>query len=314
MGPIHHMNFASLDLNLLRVFDALMREKSATRAGEEVGLPQPAVTAALNRLRRLLDDRLFVRRGAEMTPTPRAEALAGPVREALASLEHALTGEARFDPATASRTYTLMGADFFSMLLMPGLYRQIAAEAPGVRLRLVDSARGDVERLLHEDAIDVALERPLPMPEWVSSELLFPSPFAIIAAAGHPAIAAAGVEPGKPLPLDLFCALPQALRSIDGGLTGAVDDALAQVGRTRRVVLALPQFQAVAKAVSESQLIAAVPEQFARAVAADMGLALYAPPIPIAVPDIRMYWRRRHDKNPAHLWLRVKILELLEGL
>jgi DNA-binding transcriptional LysR family regulator len=314
MGRVPRMNFASLDLNLLRVFDALMREKSATRAGEQVGLSQPAVTAALNKLRRLLDDRLFVRQGAELTPTPRAEALSGPVRDALASLELALTGEARFDPATASRTYTLMGGDFFSMLLMPGLHRRIAAEAPGVRLRLVDSARGDVERLLHEDAIDVALERPLPMPEWVSSELLFPSPFAVIAAAGHPAIAAAGVKSGQPLPLDLFCALPHAMRSTDGALTGATDDALAQVGRVRRVVLALPQLQAVAKAVAESQLIAAVPEQFARAVAADLGLAVYAPPVPTAVPDIRMYWPRRHDKSPAHLWLRVRILEIVEGL
>src|SRR3954451_13086285 len=105
------MNFGAFDLNLLRVFDALMRERSVTRAGEQIGLSQPAVSQALNRLRALLDDQLFVRRGAEMLPTPRAEALGPAIRDALAQVEVALTGDRRFDPATAERAYTLIGAD-----------------------------------------------------------------------------------------------------------------------------------------------------------------------------------------------------------
>ena len=161
MGRIQAMNFQAFDLNLLRVFDALMRERSVTRAGERVGLSQPAVSAALARLRAALDDQLFVRRGTEMAPTLRAEDLANPVREALAAMERALFGERRFDPATTHSTFTLLGADFFSTLVMPRLAARLRREAPGVRLRFLDSARGDVDRLLQEDAIDLALDSSL---------------------------------------------------------------------------------------------------------------------------------------------------------
>lgn len=302
------MNFASLDLNLLRVFDALLRERSVTRAGARVGLSQPAVSSALARLRAALDDQLFVRQGGAMLPTPRAEALGPAIADSLAQLERALFGDASFDPASSERTFTLMGADFFSMLLMPGLHERIAGPAPGVRLRFLDSARGEVDRLLRDDAIDAALERPLHLPDWVASDRLFLSPFVVIAARDHPAIAAAGVAEGEALPLDLFCALPQAIRSIDGGMSGAVDDALARIGRSRSVVLALPHFQAVALAVARGRLIAAIPAQFARAVAADLGLRVHAPPVDVETPDIRLYWSRRHRRNPAHAWLREQIL------
>lgn len=298
------MNFAAFDLNLLRVFDALMRERSVTRAGDQIGLSQPAVSQALGRLRALLDDQLFVRRGTEMAPTPRAEEIAPVVRQALAQVEQAIAGVRRFEPASLSRTFSLIGADFVSLLMMPPLYARIAAEAPGVRLRLVDTARGEVERLLQDDAVDLAVERPLTLPDWVSREGVFRSPFALIAAAGHPEIAAEGVKPGEALSLDLFCRLPHAIRSIDGSMAGWIDEALAETGRSRQVVLALPHFAGVALAVAQSGLIAAIPEQFAHAFATSMGLGVYALPMPTGVPEISMYWHSRHDGNPAHRWLR----------
>jgi DNA-binding transcriptional LysR family regulator len=301
------MNFGAFDLNLLRVFDALMRERSVTRAGDQIGLSQPAVSQALSRLRALLDDQLFVRRGPEMAPTPRAEELAPVIRQALAQVEQALVGDRRFDPGTLSRTFSMIGADFVTLLMMPPLYARIAAEAPGVRLRLVDTARGEVERLLQDDAVDLAVERPLTVPDWVSREVVFGSPFALIAAAGNPEIATEGVKPGEALPLDLFCRLPQAIRSIDGSMSGWIDEALAETGRSRQVVLALPQFAGVALAVAQSGLIAAIPEQFARACAGPMGLSVYALPMPTGVPDISMYWHSRHDANPAHRWLREHV-------
>jgi DNA-binding transcriptional LysR family regulator len=162
------MNFAAFDLNLLKAFDALMKERSVTRAGDLIGLSQPAVSNALNRLRHALGDELFVRRGNDMIPTPRAEALAERIRDALVQVELAIAGDAGFDLARAERIFTLMGADFFSMQVMPVLSEQIARAAPGIRLRLIDSGSGDVERLLRDNVIDAALERPLDMPDWVS--------------------------------------------------------------------------------------------------------------------------------------------------
>lgn len=304
MGAISGMNFAAFDLNLLRVFDALMRERSVTRAGEQIGLSQPAVSQALNRLRALLDDQLFVRRGAEMAPTPKAESLAPAIRNALSLVETALLGDRAFDPTQAQRTYTILSSDFFSMLVMPEVFARISAEAPGVRLRMVDSALGDVERLLQDDAVDLAAERPLTVAEWVSRELIFTSAFSIIAARGHRRLAEAGVAPGGVIPLDLFCDLPHAIRSIDGSMSGWTDEALAAVGRQRRVVLTLPQFAAVAKAVAQSELIAAIPKEYAEVVAGEEGLEVYQAPLTLGRPEISLYWHSRHDKNPAHIWLR----------
>ncbi len=313
MAPITGMNFAAFDLNLLRVFDALMRERSVTRAGAVIGLSQPAVSNALSRLRHALNDELFVRRGNDMVPTPRAESLAERVRDALAQVEQALTGDARFDPSGAERIFTLMGADFFAALVMPELAERIATVAPRIALRLLDSATGDVERLLRENVIDAALERPLEMPEWISRQLLFRSPFAVIVARAHPDLKRARVKAGAELPLELFCALPHAIRSIDGSMSGIVDDALAKAGAARRVMLALPSFQGIARAVARGRLIASVPVQFATAVAEDLGLAVYRPPIEVPVPEINLYWHRRHDQNPAHRWLREQILAVTAG-
>jgi DNA-binding transcriptional LysR family regulator len=290
-----------------------MRERSVTRAGEALGLSQPAVSAALNRLRHLLDDQLFFRRGNDMVPTPRSENLAEPIREALMKLELTLAGDRSFDPGAAERTFTLLGADFFSMQLMPELATRIATMAPNIALRFLDSAKGDTMRLLQEDAIDAALERPLTTPDWIATELLFASPFAIIAAGDHPVIAGK-IPPGSALPLDLFCDLPHAIRSIDGSMHGYIDDALSSLGRKRHVRLALPHFQSVALVVAKGKFIAAVPSQFARVVMPSLNLAVYEPPIPVPVPDIKLYWHGRHTDNPAHRWLRQEILDTVRDI
>lgn len=312
MGAIDRVNFAAFDLNLLRVFDALMREKSVTRAGEQVGLSQPAVSSALNRLRAILDDQLLVRRGAEMVPTPRAEALAPSVREALAQLERSLAGDADFDPSKAERTYTLLGSDFFATLLMPSLAQRIATAAPGVRLRLLDSAYGSVERLLQEDAIDLALEPAIRDADWLSSQAIFSSAFRVVAAKGDPILA--DVAPGEAIPLERFCALRHAIRSIDGSLSGVVDRELAARGVQRNVVLGLANFHSVALATARGGMVATLPKQFADVTAGDLGLSIYLLPFESPAPEIFMHWHRRHDRNPAHRWLRELVLELSQAL
>ncbi|RUW58900.1 LysR family transcriptional regulator [Mesorhizobium sp. M7A.F.Ca.US.008.03.1.1] len=308
------MNLNALDLNLVRVFDALLRERSVTRAGEQIGLSQPAVSAALNRLRHLLNDQLFVRRGNDMVPTPRAESLAEPVRAALREIERVFQSGKDFDPAGLERTFTFMGADFFSMLLMPPLAARVAAVAPGVSFRFLDSARGDVSRLLQDDEIDAALERPLEVSDWISSAPLFHSPFSIIAARDNTTIRQAGIADGERLPIELFCELPHVLRSIDGSMSGSTDEALDKIGRKRRVSLALPHFQAVALAVANGNYLSAVPRQFAVWAAKTLPLVIFEPPLPIAVPEIRMYWHARHDDEPPHRWVRKQILEAVAAL
>lgn len=308
------MNLNTFDFNLLRVLDALLKERSVTRAGERVGLSQPAVSAALSRLRHQFGDQLFIRTGNDMVPTPRAEALQEGVRRALGLIEGVLGGDGDFEPMRLDRTVTLLGADFFSTTLIPALSRELARTAPLVRLRMLDSARGDVVRLLQDDVIDAALERPLVLPDWIASEVLFHSPFAVIARPDEPSVAASGIQPGSIMPLDLFCALPHVLRSIDGGLAGATDAALATIGRERRVVLTVPQFHAVSLAVAQGGVIAVVPCQFAENVAEGLGLSIYRTPLPIAAPSIRLYWHARHTGEAAHRWLRAQIVAQVQHL
>ncbi len=307
MGSICAMNFAAFDLNLLRVFDAMMRERSVTRTGEQIGLSQPAVSAALQRLRDLLDDRLFVRVGNDMVPTPRAEMLAPGVRDALESLERLLASERRFDPSRLERTFTLMGADFFGTLFIPRLMRTLNDHSRGIKLRFLDSAVGDFERLLKDDAIDMALEREFPTPEHVSYRGLFHSPFKIVIRADHPAVADLG--PGETLSLDALCALDWAIRSVDGSMTGWTDTALETLGRKRRVVLAVPTFHAVVATVKTSHLASAIPVQFANAVGVPEGLRVLDIPLDGPMPELRLYWHTRRTRDPAHSWLRDVVFD-----
>lgn len=308
MGSICAMNFAAFDLNLLRVFDAMMRERSVTRAGEQIGLSQPAVSAALQRLRDLLEDKLFVRVGNDMVPTPRAESLAPGIRDALEGLERLLAAEKRFDPSRLERTFTLLGADFFGTLFIPPLMRVLNRHSRGINLRFLDSAAGDVERLLKDDAIDMALEREFNVPDHVAYAHLFESPFKIIVRADHPTLRY--IEPDGTISLDIICSLDWAIRSVDGSMNGWTDTALAGLGRKRRVVLAVPTFHAVVATVKSSDIAAAIPEQFATAVGLSEGLRVLDVPFDGPTPELRLYWHMRRTRDPAHAWLREQIVDL----
>jgi DNA-binding transcriptional LysR family regulator len=302
-------NFRTLDLNLLRVFDALIATRNVTRAAEVLGLTQPAVSAALGRLRQHLDDPLFVRVGNGMVPTARAEALQVPIGGALRELAGAIEVSAPFDPATVETTFTLRGADSFSMHVMPVLAGRLATEAPGVALTFLDSGYGDMTGLIETGAIDLALEQPMEVPDWVSTAALFRSPFLVVAARDNAEVAAAGVREGEVFPLELFCALPHALRSTDGSNAGMTDVALAERGVARRVVLVLPHFTSIMMAVARSRLISVVPVQIVAELAESLGLAVYRPPFDFPVPVMRLYWHRRLDNAAPHRWLRKRVLE-----
>ncbi|MCB1477187.1 MAG: LysR family transcriptional regulator [Rhodobiaceae bacterium] len=303
------MNFRALDLNLMRVFMALQEMRNVTRAADELGLSQPAVSAALGRLRDQLGDPLFVRVGNGMAPTPHAETIAPAIAEALGRLEAALVAAQPFRPETAEMTFTLRGADFFSMRLMPPFAATLAREAPHVAVRFLDSGRGDLTDMLETGELDFALEQPTEVPGWVSSDLLFASPFKIVAARNNPAIRTAGLKSGDELPLDLFCALPHALRSIDGTMTGMTDAALARAGRKRRVSLVVPHFDAVLEVVARTTMIASVPVQLIANMHNPGDLLVFEPPIPIPTPNMQLYWHSRFDRTASHVWFRTRLLE-----
>lgn len=309
MIVIDMANFRTLDLNLLRVLDAMMETRNVTRASEVLGLSQPAVSAALARLREHLKDPLFVRVGNGMAPTPHVEAIAPALRRALDDIRETLAQMEPFDPSSAETVFTLRGADFFSVRLMPHVAGRIAEEAPGVSVRFLDSGFGDMVDLLKAGAVDLAMEQPMEVPQWVSRALLFPSPFKIVAAQDNPGIATEGLRTGDVLPMSLYCSLPHALRSTDGSMSGMADVALASEGKRRRVALALPHFDAIIRAVAQSRMIATVPVQLAAESAVQHRLVILEPPFEIPVPKMQFYWHSRTDRTPGQVWFRDLIRE-----
>lgn len=308
------MNFAALDLNLLRVFDAVMRERSTTRAGEILGLSQPAVSSALGRLRHIMGDELFVRESNRMVPTAKAEALHKPVRDALAQIELAMAQTARFEAGTSRLTFRLFGSDFFAQTLMPPLSARISAEAPGIILQLLDNGRGNMVQQLADRVVDLALEPDRDIPDWISAETAFRSSFLVVAARNHPVLKNHGIAPGDVIPLDIFCALPHAFCSPEGRTSGMVDQALEQIGKTRRVVLTLPQFHAVAVAVAAGTVVATLPTEIAKSEQSRLGLHIYRLPITPPQAKLNMYWHKRHDDDAAHIWLRQHVMQILKPL
>ena len=305
---------AAFDLNLLRVLDALLREGSTVKAGARVGLSQPAVSAALNRLRHALGDDLFLRRGQGLEPTDYAKSLAIPLRRILDELEALLGGPAEFVPAQSNASFKLSGSDFFAEMLMPALAERISTRAPGMRVQLVDLVPNDYVETLEKYEVDIALIPRTEFPDRVAHRPVFWSTFSVIARSGHPRLARAGIAPGDVVPVDLFCDLGHVLFSPEGKLKAMGDAALARVGRERRVVMTLPVFSGVYRAVGGSDLIALLPTQLATHVAKRAGLDVYKPPMPIDPALITMVWHRRSSATPAHRWLRDLIAEILAPL
>lgn len=306
------MNFATFDLNLLRVLDALFREGSTVRAGERLGLSQSAVSGALSRLRHALDDPLFIRQGNRLVPTDFAARVRDSLHEELDRLQVLLAPPGAFDPATAEGTFKIAASDFFAELLMPRLGDLLNRTAPRLKAQLVDLVPYDYLQSLEKYQADLALIPDTDLPDWMRREPLFRSPFVTIARRGNPGVQ--GLENDTVMPYETFCGLSHVLFSPEGNLRAMGDAALARVGRSRQVSMTVPVFSGVLRAVAESDLIALVPEQLARDVADTFGLRIFRPPMDIAPALIVGIWHRRADAAPLAAWMRQQVFDLLKPL
>jgi DNA-binding transcriptional LysR family regulator len=301
------VNIASWNLNHLVVLDALLAERSVSRAGRRLGLSQPAVSNALAQLRAALGDPLFVRSGAGMIPTDRALALAEPVRGALASLESALAPDAGFDPAQARRTFVLATTDFAAFVLLPALLARLSREAPGVRLLVTAWPYHRVPPTLASGEVDLMIGFYERVPPGHAHARLLEDRFVCVVRRDHPRVR-------QRMTLATYLRLGHVLVSQEPNAPGVVDTVLAKRGLTRDVVLRLSHFLLVPHVIAGSDLVAALSERVARPFA-ELGLPLRLLPMPIAVPVgyVGMAWHERTASSRAHAWLRDVIADVARG-
>ncbi|MBA4177357.1 MAG: LysR family transcriptional regulator [Leptothrix sp. (in: Bacteria)] len=303
------LNFRTLDLNLLRVLDAVMSEGSLTRAAAALAMTQPAVSHALKRLHQAVGEDLFVRSAHGMKPTPLAEALWPQVRAALSALRQALAPD-DFDPLRDAVQLRVAMADATAAMLAPVLVAGIENTGALVNLRVLPLTTRDPRRLLESGEADLAVGF---FPEAVTDiaarghdgalrhTRLYETRYVCVMRQGH-ALADA------PLTLDAYCAAKHLLVSFSGRAHGYVDQALHAQGRQRRVVLTVNQFFTAGRVVAQSDLLTVLPEGFVLATGYGPALVTRELPLALGPVHVEMIWHLRHDTTPAHRWLRQQVL------
>ncbi|MES2106567.1 MAG: LysR family transcriptional regulator [Pseudomonadota bacterium] len=306
------MNFLTLDLNLLRVFDTVMVEQNLTRAADKLAMTQPAVSNALKRLRSSLSDELLIRTAYGVKPTPRAEALWPAVRQALSTLEAAIAPTS-FDASKAQETFRMAMADATAALWMPTLVRAIEKDAPGMKARMVPLTTREPRPMLLRGDIDIAVGyfpgvvAQLAAGQGAGSPIrhdrLYSGHYVCVMRQDHPLAK-------KELTLDDYCNANHLLVSFSGRAHGLVDDVLAQHGRERHILLTVNQFFTGGRVVANSDLLTVLPHHLMSSTG--MTDALVWKNLPFEMPDVHidMLWHERDARNPAHKWLRDNLINM----
>lgn len=294
------MNLSELDLNLLVVLDALFDEGSVGRAATRLKRSQPAVSNALARLRLILKDPLFVRGKGGMVPTERAQALRGPLGQALRQLEHAFESPRGFDPKVARRTFTLAASDHAQLVVLPALAQVLAAH-PGLELKVVAPPRDFPIRELESGELDLVLGAfdlapGDSVPRGLKRQALLDEKYVVVARKGHPVFSE---------PLARSLGRPQLHVSPRGGTSGPVDRKLKL---QRNIVLFVPHYLAVPWVLAGSDLLAAVPERLAKAFAPPFGLQVAPVDLPGNALRLHQVWHPVRHADAAHRWLRGQVL------
>jgi DNA-binding transcriptional LysR family regulator len=291
-----------IDLNLLVVLDALLAEHNVTRAARRLHLSQPSVSVQLAKLREIFGDPLLLPGPRGMRPTARADELRVPLRNALDALGHAIAPSSPFEPAGSARTWRIAASDYSeSTIVLPAL-AGLRAAAPGTRLALLELTPPTLARQAELGDIDLAFHISAEAPPQLRRRAMYTERYVLAGRAGHPRL--------KRRPtLAQFCKLDHAVVSPDGGgFHGVTDEALSQLGLSRRVALSVPHFLFLAAALASTDLVAMVPSRLVRGNGA---LQVIDPPVDVPGFEMLMLWHERVHRDPAHQWLREQVVSSL---
>jgi DNA-binding transcriptional LysR family regulator len=293
---------SSLDLNLLVVFDAIVKDRNVTQAARRVGLSQPAMSSALNRLRRIFNDPLFVRTGDGMVPTPFAQQLAPPIQRACELVENLGDFDAAFDPRSASNTFRFYMTDIGETIFLPRLLGALDERAPRVQVKVLPIPEYGEQAAMAAGDVDLAVGFFPDLKSGFFQQRLYVDEFVCLIRADHP------LAKGT-LSVKQFAAMRHAVVASAGtGHEAAISRA---VGRHHlQVALRIPHFMAVPAIISQTDYVVTVPRRFARALEGFPGIRAFQPPVKIPAFEIKQHWHERYHRDPANRWMRALVAEL----
>lgn len=295
------------DLNLLPVLVTLMEERNVTRAAERLGMTQPALSNALNRLRETLQDPLFIRERYGMRPTQRAEELVPAIRNALASLDDVILGQQDFDPSKATRLFTLASNSYVEFVLMPLIVARLRESAPGVRIRFIPYGNDLIETGVISGSTDMVLGRVMDPPNNLVVQHLMDEGLACLVRADHQEI-------GTTMSSEQYERIKHVNVLPPGRMRAGLFQALEQRNLKRQVVISVTHFLAVPEMIAVTDYCATLPMQICRHLANDKRVKVLPAPVDLGTFPVEMAWHVRYRHDPAHRWLRAMIIEVAKVL
>jgi DNA-binding transcriptional LysR family regulator len=291
------------DLNLLVHFDALMTCRAVSRAAEQVGVSQPAMSAALSRLRRLFNDPLLVREGTQWQPTPHAMALHLEFQPMLARWQRATGPRQDFEPAMTARTFSLYATDYMQFTLLPRVLPALAKDAPHVHLRVMPARLLHGMSMLDTNHVEL-LAGYFPDPaQNLRARFLYEEPAVCIVRDQHPCLR-------RRWNLDAYLRYPHVdVAAHTGYFSGAIDRMLQAINRQRTVAATLSSYMVCPYVIAASDLIGTMPQSVAKALARTAGLALLDVPLKLPALSVSLYWHERYQDDAGHAWLRQYVAE-----
>ena len=300
------MNLAAIDLNLLVAFEALMAERNVTRAGHRIGLGQPAMSAALARLRLTFKDELLVRvPGAPMRPTDKAVALNHAVSDVLARLRHVLDDTSGFDPSRARAVFRIATGDHPATMVLPRFLEVLAAQAPGVDVRLSALDKRDGFDLVDRGEIDLLIGSFRNVPKRIRRERLYTDGYLCTVRRGHKSLG-----PDGTLSLEAYVAAPHVLVTLAADDRGIVDEVLAKQGLRRRVAVTVSDFHLVPLIIARTDMIGHLPRRIAADLARGSDLLVLPPPVALPAWNVDLFWGGVSDAEPGAKWFRERLFEI----
>ena len=298
---------AKLNLDWLEVFVQIYQTQSVTRAASLLGMEQASASIALNKLRQHFDDRLFIRTGEGMVPTPRAQSIYPDLQEALARIETARGKPAVFSPKDAVRTFRICMTDISEIIILPTLINHLQKTAPGVVVEAEKISSDSRQRLSNGD-VDLAVGFLPDLEAGFYQQALFQQDFVCLAAKNHPRIQSQNPQ-GK-LTLQQFSKEGHIAVTVSSTGHIIVDKVLAKQKIERRIVLRVPSFLGVARIVAQTEFLVIVPRQLGMALAAQDRVQVLEPPLPLPNYKVKQHWHERFHADAGSIWLRQTMARL----